>query len=77
MEKEEKRNERMKSKQFALLAGAMMVPAVITPAAAAANWTQFQGNVWNTGVTPDPGPGLVRLGFNNLCGDNLHINLLF
>jgi outer membrane protein assembly factor BamB len=46
----------MKSKQFALLAGAMLVLAVFISAAAASNWVEFQNDKENTGVTPDAGP---------------------
>jgi hypothetical protein len=34
-----------------------MLLAVFTSAAAASNWTQFQGDVWNTGITDEAGPG--------------------
>jgi outer membrane protein assembly factor BamB len=47
----------MKQKQFALMVSAVMVLALFASGAAASDWTQFQGNVENTGVTSDAGPG--------------------
>nr|WP_321498721.1 PQQ-binding-like beta-propeller repeat protein [uncultured Methanolobus sp.] len=47
----------MKQKQFALMVSAVMILALFASGAAASDWTQFQGNVENTGVTSDAGPG--------------------